>query len=103
MHKLLIPKSFTILELFSFIVFMQLCNSISSLNILRKFTNKNRKDKEIGEKLILLFAFLVIQANHAPAVALAGDDGGELQLLCLGDEQGHIVLIEAAEDECGSR
>ena len=103
MHKLLIPKSFTILELFSFIVFMQLCNSISSLNILRKFTNKNRKDKEIGEKLILLFAFSVVQANHAPTVALAGDDGGELQLLCLGDEQGHIVLIEAAEEECGSR
>ena len=44
-----------------------------------------------------------MQAYHAPAVALAGDDGGELQLLGLGDEQGHIVLIEAAEDECGSR
>ena len=47
---LLTPTGMTILELFSFIVFMQLCNSISSLNILRKFTNKNRKDKEIGEK-----------------------------------------------------
>ena len=57
---------------------MQLCNSISSLS-------------------------LIVQANHAPTVALAGDDGGELQLLCLGDEQGHIVLIEAAEEECGSR
>ena len=52
MRKVLIPKSDTILELFSLIVFIQFCNSIFIIRIIsrRIISKKNWKDKEKREK-----------------------------------------------------
>ena len=53
MRKVLIPKSHTILELFSLIVFIQFCNSIFiiRINLAAKLQIKNERTKKKGEKL----------------------------------------------------
>ena len=47
MRKVLIPKSDTILELFSLIVFIQFCNSIF---IIRNISQQNYKEKSKGQR-----------------------------------------------------
>ena len=53
MRKVLIPKSHTILELFSLIVFTQFCNSIFiiRINLAAKLQIKIERTKKKGEKL----------------------------------------------------
>ena len=53
MRKVLIPKSHTILELFSLIVFIQFCNSIFiiRINLAAKLQIKIERTKKKGEKL----------------------------------------------------
>ena len=63
MRKVLIPKSHTILELFSLIVFTQFCNSIFiiRINVAAKLQIKIERTKKKGEKLkscsLIIFLF----------------------------------------------